>query len=292
MHISLRAPFEFAHTLSFLRGFSPMAGDQRLTKNTLTKSWIVRGTPVTVTMKQEGARLACDLDRAIDDETRGLLCDRVASFVSADEDLGDFYEMAARDRAFAPVAKKLRGFHHPKFGSPFEAAVWSVLNQRVGMHQARKMKAALVAKYGAKVAFPEAATLARATEKDLVRAIGNERKARAVFAVSQAFARASEKRLQSAPIAEVDAWLRGIWGVGDFASGFILYRGLGRARSLPWSDMFVRAAQKTYPGADRAALERKGAAYGRWKGHWALYLWAVTLADPAKLGRHGWQRLT
>jgi len=46
--------------------------------------------------------------------------------------------------------------------------------------------------------------------------------------------------------------------------------------------MFVRAARETYPGADRAALERKGDAYGRWKGHWALYLWAVTLADPAE----------
>ncbi len=56
MEISLRAPF--SHTLSFLRGFSPMAGDQRLGKDTLTKSWLVRGTR-TVTMTQEGARLAC-----------------------------------------------------------------------------------------------------------------------------------------------------------------------------------------------------------------------------------------
>lgn len=276
MEISLRDPFDFSLTLRFLRAFSPMAGEQRASKDSLVKSWIVRETPVTVTMKQEGARLACSLDEPVDAETEAALAVRVASFVSADEDLGEFYELAARDERFAPVAKKLRGFHHPKFGSPFEAAVWSVLNQRVGLPQARKMKAAIVSRWG-RVAFPEAATLARATEKEIARVIGNAHKARAVFAVSQAFAKVDETWLQTAPVSDVDAWLRRIWGVGDFASGFILYRGLGRARSLPWSDMFVRAARATYPGADRASLERKGEAYGRWKGHWALYLWAVTL---------------
>jgi DNA-3-methyladenine glycosylase II len=274
MEISLREPFDFSLTLGFLRAFSPMAGEQRVSGDALTKSWMVGETAVAVTMKQRGARLSCALDRSLDAKSESTLAARVASFVSADEDLSEFYALASRDERFAPVAKKLRGFHHPKFGTPFEAAVWSVLNQRVGIAQARKMKAALVA---GRAAFPEARTLARLGERELARTLGNERKARAVFAVSQAFAQVDEKWLQSAPMPEVDAWLRRIWGVGEFASGFILYRGLGRARSLPWSDMFVRAARKTYPGADRAALERKGDAYGRWKGHWALYLWAVSL---------------
>jgi DNA-3-methyladenine glycosylase II len=279
MDISLRDPFDFGHTLRFLHAFSPMAGEQRVSSDTLVKSWIVRETPVTVTMRQEGTRLRLALDKRLDAETDAALAERVASFVSADEDLSGFYDLASRDEQFAPVAKKLRGFHHPRFATPFEAACWSVINQRIQLGQARKMKSAIVTKWGKKgvEAFPEAATLARATEKELARVIGNERKARAVFAVSQAFAKVDEKWLQTAPIAEVDAWLRRIWGVGDFASGFILYRGLGRARSLPWSDMFVRAARATYPGADRPTLERKGDAYGRWKGHWALYLWAVTL---------------
>ena len=205
--------------------------------------------------------------------------------MSADEDLGGLYEIAKRDEAFAPVAKKLRGFHHPKFGTPFEAAVWSVLNQRVGLGPARKMKAAIVREWGRGVAFPEATTMARLTEKQIGKTIGNERKARAVFHVSQAFSfsgskvddNGKERWLQTAPIAEVDAWLRKIWGVGDFASGFILYRGLGRARSLPWSDMFVRAAKATYPATTRKDLERRAEAYGPWKGHWALYLWAYDL---------------
>lgn len=274
MDIALQEPFVFRHTLDFLRAFSPMAGEQKLGKDTLVKSWIVRGKPVTVTMKQEGDRLRCEVDAKVDEK---VLAGKVASFLSADEELGDFYEIAKRDEAFAPVAKKLRGFHHPKFGTPFEAAVWSVLNQRVGLGPARTMKARIVKKWGGGVAFPEAQTMTRFTESQIAKTIGNDRKARAVFHVSQAFAKVDEKWLHTAPIGEVDAWLRKIWGVGDFASGFILYRGLGRARSLPWSDMFVRAAKSTYPGTTRKDLEKRAEVYGPWKGHWALYLWAVTL---------------
>src|SRR5947209_3977923 len=106
MEIALKTPFNFDHTLSFLRGFSPMAGEQRASKDTLVKSWIVRGTPVTVTMRQEGSKLVCEHASNADEK---VLADRVASFVSADEDLGAFYDIAKRDEHFAPVARKLRG---------------------------------------------------------------------------------------------------------------------------------------------------------------------------------------
>jgi len=153
MHIPLRAPFRFTHTLNFLRAFSPMSGEQRIGRDTLVKSWIVRGKPVTVSMKQDGERLTCAFDARLDAATEAALRDRVAAFVSADEDLTELYALAARDERFAPVADKLHGFHHPKFATPFD------------------------------------------------------------------------------------------------------------------------------PGADRAALERRGKEYGAWIGHWALYLWAATLSS-------------
>jgi hypothetical protein len=41
MDIALQKPFVFQHTLDFLRAFSPMAGEQKLGKDTLVKAWIV-----------------------------------------------------------------------------------------------------------------------------------------------------------------------------------------------------------------------------------------------------------
>ena len=89
------------------------------------------------------------------------------------------------------------------------------------------------------------------------------------------------KWLQTAPIDEVEAWLLRIYGVGDFASGFILFRGLGRARTLPWSPKFVIAARATYGAkATRISLEKTAVKYAQgrknWLGHWSLYLWAAT----------------
>lgn len=147
------------------------------------------------------------------------------------------------------------------------------------------MKAALVARFGALGAFPEAKTLARATEAEIRAVVKNERKARAVGSAAQAFARASEKWLQTAPIEEVDAWVRRIWGIGDFGAAFVLFRGLGRSLpppiGLPWSESFVGAAKRTYgAAATRASLAKKAAMYGPWLGYWSLYLWASTFVHP------------
>ncbi len=279
--VPVQQPFDFSLTLAFLRGFSPMMGEQRIEGGALTKSWIVGGQPVTVRVEaRERDSLTCHLasPRAITGELENAIATRVRSFLSADEDVEPFYEIARRDQAFAPVARRLRGLHHPRFATPFEAACWSVINQRVQLAQARSMKAAIIAKWGQRGfdAFPEATTLAKVTEAEMTRVMGNQRKARAVLAVSGAFAKIGVEWLQTAPIGEVEAWLHRIYGVGDFAAGFILYRGLGRAIALPWGPKFVDAARKTYAGATRATLEKKAEAYGPWRGLWALYLWAFT----------------
>lgn len=278
--IRLRTPFDFDLTLAFLRGFGPMAGEQRVTRGELVKSWLVARTPVTVSMRAQRETLACTLSspKPIDGAIEHAICARVASFVSADEDLTDFHFIAARDEPFAPVARRLRGLHHPKFATPFEAACWAVINQRVRFADARKMKAALASCFGAPSfdAFPEASTVARASEGELAKLLGHPRKARAVASVARAFAHVDEKWLHHAPIDDVTTWLGRLYGVGEFATGFICFRGLGRAVSLPWSDKFVAAARKTYPSATRASLERRAATYGRFMGHWSLYLWAAT----------------
>src|SRR5690242_8342774 len=97
-------PFDFSLSLEFLRGFGPMAGEQRLADGALTKAWIVRGVPVTATVHDARGGLSCRLEapQGIDE---ALAVSRVRSFLSAGEDLADFYAIASRDRAFAPVAR-------------------------------------------------------------------------------------------------------------------------------------------------------------------------------------------
>jgi len=285
--VAVTEPFDFDLTLQFLEGFSPTKGEIAIDAGSLEKTWLRDGVPITAKVRRAEGGLACALSspRRIDEDAARAMAERVSFFLGARDDVSAFYAIAARDDAFAPVAARLRGLHHAKFPTPFEAACWALLNQRVGLPRAREMKSALVARFGAAGAFPEAATLARATESAIRACVGVDRKARAVWSAAQAFAKVDEKWLQTAPIGEVDAWVRRIWGAGDFTAAFVLFRGLGRAlpppAGLPWSPAFVLAAKKTYgPKATRASLAKRAAPYGEWLGYWSLYLWASTFVHP------------
>jgi len=302
--MACRAPFDLSHSLAFLRGFSPMHGEQEIRRNLLSKAMNLEGQPVVLRLFQPRSesksaaprlRYALGSDRAIDPQTEAAAVDRIASFLSTDEDLQPFYGLAERDVAFVPIVGRLRGLHHVKFPSPFEAACWGVLNQRIGMPAARKMKDALVRELGARMtqddvaywAFPEAATVAGFGEGALCLLLGNDRKARALHAVARAFADAGDTFLRHAGHDELKTWLEGIYGVGVFTASFVLYRGFGRFERGPMSPEFTVAAKKVY-GRDLSESDVRDllARYGRWAGHWMLYVWASTFV-PASAGTIG-----
>jgi DNA-3-methyladenine glycosylase II len=289
-------PFELRCSLAFLTEFTPTLGEQSIDRGVLTKAIAVSGRPLGVRLFQprgaNGApvpklRVALASERPIDDATAAAAMDRVAFVLGANEDLAPFYAVADGDGGFAAVARRLRGFHHVKFPTPFEAACWAVLNQRVGTVVARRMKDALVREAGGAVdlddgyrAFPEAQDLLRLGEARIAALLGHERKAKAVWAVSRAFADVSDAFLREGPHGEVKEWLLRIHGVGEFTAGFVLFRGLGRLDHLPEVPAFGAAARAVYGRAlssdDIAACARR---YGSWAGHWMLYVWASTFSS-------------
>ena len=91
--------------------------------------------------------------------------------------------------------RRLYGFHQVKFMTPVENAAWAVLTQRMPIPIARRVKNAIVERYGGSVsvggraypAFPEARTLAAVPLADLQTLIHNERKTGYLLAVARAF---------------------------------------------------------------------------------------------------------
>ena len=292
--LACRAPFDLQRSLDFLSGFTPMHGEQAIARNVLTKAFLIGGRAIAVRAFQANSddgieapvlRYGLTASRPVDAEAEAETVRRLAHFLSADEDMAPFYELAGRDPAMVPVLRRLRGLHHVKFPTPFEAACWGVLNQRIGLHAARAMKDAIVRRWGDSVtvdgapfwAFPNASAVARDGEAAIAALIGNPRKARAVHAVSRAFAAVGDDFFRDATDPELIAWLEAIHGVGDFTTGFVMYRGLGRFRSVPMSPKFTLAAERVYGRRlSRADLEALFAQYGRWGGHWAVYVWTST----------------
>ena len=301
LRIPCAPPFDLGASLAFLDGFGPMRGEQGIAAGELTKALVHRGQVVAFRVRQEGTaerpELDCRLlsDRAIAAATEEAAARRIGFFLSADEDLAPFYRRAAEDPWFAPLAARLRGLHHVKFPTPFEAACWGAINQRIQLGVARGMKDALCRRLGGSIvaggaerlAFPEAATVAAAGEGELRAVLGNDRKARAVAAIAEAFVDVDDAFLREAPLAEVEAWLLRIHGVGPFTSAFVLFRGLGRFTRQPLAPRLIAAASKVYGRsltvADMHGLSRS---YGSWGGHWALHLWASTFVGlGGSLGR-------
>lgn len=286
-------PFNFAHSLAFLNGFSPMQGEQAIGDDTLTKAVIIADRPIAFAVRAAGTmeqpQLAYTLyaDAPLDAALARAALERIAFFLGLADDLRPFYAIGATDPAFVPVIARLYGYHQAKFLTPFENACWAILTQRNPIPQARRAKEVLIARYGDAVtvagrrytAFPEAPRLAATSPDDLAGLVGNTRRASYLHAAASAFATVDEGWLRAGPWAEVEHWLRDIKGIGAWSAAFILIRGLGRMEHLPLGEERLAAiVSRRYPvgaPATDEALARCAAPYGPWQGYWAQYLRAA-----------------
>jgi DNA-3-methyladenine glycosylase II len=279
-----------------------MVGEQTVGDDSFTKALCCAGQAVAFRVRQKGdvdrPTLDVDLfsDRALGAGVWRHVLGRVGALLSIDEDLAPFHALAAADPAMAPLVGRLRGLHHVKFPSAFEAACWGVINQRIQLRLARAMKSALVRRAGARVVvdgvehwgFPEPRAVESLGETELARLLPGGRRARAVLGLARAFSSVDERFLERAPIDEVREWLRAIHGVGPFTSGFVLYRGLGRFDGANVvSPKLVDAASRIH-GRPLSARDvaRLASEYGAWGGHWMLYVWASTFVDAGAYAHH------
>ena len=283
--LEARAPFDFARTLGFLGCFPPTAGEQQLAPSGLGKVLSIDGRAIacTVNATSSPTTLAVTLraDAAIDRGTCDRALARLRFQLSLDDDLAPFYPLAATDAPFAKVVRAQYGHHHVKFPSPFEIACWAVLGQRTPMRVARKVKDAIVARFGPTIAleahearaFPEAAVLAQ-EEKRLQEVVRDPRKAASIAALARAFERVDERFLREGPFADVEAWLLSLPRIGAWSAAFVLFRGLGRMPRLMQQEGPIFEAARTIYGATKTVREITAIAdrYGEWCGYWALYL--------------------
>ena len=285
------APFDFSQSLAFLSDFSPTMGEQQLKTNDLIKAVEIKGRTVAFevrglsTVENPGLKFMAHSESEFTDEVRKRVTDRITFFLSLDDDLKGFYDIAKKDERFEPVIKRFYGHKQVKFLTPFETACWAVLGQRIPMTVAHKMKERIVQGVGGRIivkgieyrSFPEATVLAAVGTERMLEMVPNGRKAEYLTAVAKAFSQVDEQWLRTAPFDEVHEWLTNIKGIGDWSANFIMIRGLGRMEELLSIGPEIAAdAAKLYRGKDGPLTDEEVCAiaekYGRWKGYWAYYL--------------------
>ena len=281
-------PFDFGHSLAFIRGFKLTHGEQRI-DDSLRKTMRVLGQTVQFTVQEADTpgTLSCVFTAAepLSSKVELAALNRVRFYLGLDDEMQNFYKLAKADRPFQPVVRALRGFHQVKFMTPFESAAWAILAQGTYTSIARSLKTRLIRAYGSQLndlwAFPDAADLASVPEGELAEALGNARKSAYMAGLARAFAQVDEHWLCNAPHADVRAWLLELPGIGPWSALFIFMRGLGRGEHLFEGNVegFLQevgqAAEPYYGPLSNAGLRQIAERYGRWQGYWANYLRAA-----------------
>lgn len=287
--VPVRAPFDLAQSLTFMRRFTPCRHAVVVGEGRVTTALSIGGRAVGFSLAGAGADVTLELDDALAPTVVALVVERARQWLSADDDLGDFLVAAGGDHPrFRAVVAALHGLHHVRFLTLGEIAVQAVLMQRTPELQVARAKQRFAARFGPSLvvggttlhAFPSLDELVELDEADYREVLRLPGKARALPGVVRGVAALGEGFLRAAPYPEARAALLTIPGIGPFSAAAILLRGLGRMDDVPLEGaQFERPARAVYGATyDPAAIRRR---YGAALGHWSFYLktGAARLAD-------------
>ena len=244
-------PYSLAASVRFLEGFTPAAyeGDE---EGHLHLAFVADGGEdvAGVCVWEEGGMI---LGEVYGDAGVEVVKGQVERILSLDVDGSAFPEVGRRDPVVGRLQERYPGLRPVCFHSPYEAAAWALIGQRIRIVQAAGIKNRMAQELGPTVeihgvrqhAFPgprkletlEAFPGLTPRKVEYLRRLGSE---------------AAEQKLDAAylrslPEQEALARLEELPGIGSFSSGLILLRGAGAPDLLPTSEPRLgRAVAKAY----------------------------------------------
>jgi len=254
-------PWSLETSQVFWEGFTPAAlaggsarsglrtvfcaeGDWRRTEAEVTQA----GDTAHVTLAGDG-----DLDAAATQACR---------FLALDVDGRGWEQVGRRDPVIAGAQARLPGLRPCGFHSPYEAAAWSVLAQRLRIVQAAQLRAELIARHGEDGAFPPPHALTR-LDLDLP-----GRKDEYLRAVAEA---ALDGLLDGAALRAVDPAqaiqrVQQVKGLGPFAAELVVIRGANAPDALPRHERRLDAeiAEQYGPGRTLTEVSQAWRPYRTW----------------------------
>jgi DNA-3-methyladenine glycosylase II len=210
----------------------------------------------------------------------------VARVLSLDTDATGFAEVGARDPVIGRLLEEAGGRRPVCFGTPFEAAVWAVLSQRVSMAHAARVKEALAAAHGTRmeiggeavVAFPGPSALASLDELPGLWPSKLER-IRALAAAALA-GDLDPAFLRSLDLDAALTHLESLPGIGPFGAMLILARGAGHPDVPPPT---LRRFRQAVASAYGLESEPDGAKLAELSDAWRPYrAWITYLLRSAQ----------
>ena len=252
IHIPFDGELSLASTAEFLAGFAPAAGATARRGARLVLGFGLDGTyePVAVALIQEDRRLTARLEL---DVPAAPLRAQLERILGLDVDVTEWAALAERDPVIGALIRKLPGFRPPPFPSPYEAAVWGILTQRVPMTRAAMIKEQLAREHGTRLTVDGDEVLivpapGRLLEVTSLSGLPAE-KLRRLHGIAEATleGRLEAERLRAMAEPAALADLESLRGVGPWTAAHILYRGAGITDAFAGGEpRLARAAELAY----------------------------------------------
>lgn len=198
--------------------------------------------------------------------------DQTERILSLDVDGGRFLEIGERDPVVGGLQGRYPGLRPVCFYSPYEAAAWAIIGNRIRIVQAAKAKARMAEELGEPVelrgkkeqAFPGPSRLLHLNNFPGL----SGRKAEYLRELSRAAleGKLEASYLRSLSTTEALARLKELPGIGDFSAELILLRGVGEPDRCPTHEpRLARAVAKAYGLEETPTSEEVGEISEGWR---------------------------
>jgi 3-methyladenine DNA glycosylase/8-oxoguanine DNA glycosylase len=274
-------PFSLAAAAAFAEGFP--ATDARRDRGELAFAFSLEADWQAVGVRLAQRDGAVHGHAAASGALEARVRDAVEAILSLDVDGGGWPAVGERDPVIAAAQAQLPGLRPVLFWSPYEAAAWTIIGQRIRMSQAAAVKQRLAEDHGETVeldglrlpVFPSPERLAALPSG--VRGL-NARKEEQLRALGRAAleGRLDRGRLRGLGREAADDDLRELPGIGPFSAELVWIRGVGDPDALPRNERRICAIVRDRYGED-AGLEDVAEAWRPYRA-WAALALRASLA--------------
>lgn len=271
IELAVRGPFDLTASSRFLEGFAPAGrSDAAAEPGLLRLAFAAEAgwTAVGAAVRQHGRTVTVELTGDIGDRDAAVA--QVERVLSLDVDGSGFLDVGCRDPAIGEPQARYAGLRPVQFHSPYEAACWAIIGQRIRITQAATIKARLADELGEVVTvagqqlstFPAPHRLQTATVRGLP-----EIKVDRLRGVAAA---ALDGRLDAAGLRALDsaralAELAEIPGIGPFSAQLILARGAGHPDLFPTAERRLHEEMTSTYALDHPSVDQLAAIAEAWR---------------------------
>ena len=288
-----RGPFSLTAAATYVEGFPGTHADRP--PAALRFAWAVDGDWRTVqaTLRQRNETIHAELSGRLAAQLAHLAARDLEQMLCLDIDGTGFAALGEHDRVVRTLQQRFPGLRPVLFYTPYEAAAWTIISQRIRMAQAATIKAGLGDELGEHGAFPAPARLAQLTSprRGLTDRKVHQLRGLAIAAQNGAVTR---ERLRAMSYQDGMKHLQELPGIGPFSAELILIRGVGHPDALPDHDTRLdEAIRRAYDTTDSAAIRSITESWRPYRAWVALLLRAWREAETGEIthGRRGTTQL-